>query len=389
MQQSNDMLRIAVLGAGHGGRAMAADLAARGFHVNLYNRTPEHIEQIQQRGGIELTLEQDQHVFGSLQVVSSNIEPVLAGAKLVMVVVPASGHADLARACAPYLEDGQIIVLNPGRTGGALEFKRVLAEEHCQKNIVIAEAGTLLFASRATGPAEARIFRRKNAVPLAALPATSTGEVLDLVQEVYPQFVSAPNVLYTSLNNMGAVFHPALTLLNAGWIEATRGDFQFYTQGVTRSTARMLEVIDRERVTIAASLGVRAQTAIEWLATAYSATGGDLYEAMHDNPGYQGITAPRSLRHRYIFEDVPFSLVPLAALGKRFGVNTWAINSMIQSACAIHSTDYYHRGRTLERMGLTGLRVNEISNLVTYGHTHAPLLAEDADAEFRLQEVSV
>ncbi len=375
----NDLgeLRIAILGAGHGGRAMAADLAARGYHVSLYNRTQQHIETIQARGGIELQLEQEQLVFGELKTVSSHITDVIKGSKLLMVVTPASAHADIARQCAPHLEDGQIIVLHPGRTGGALEFRKVLTESGCTTDVIVAEAATLLFASRATGPAEARIFRRKNTVPLAALPATRTSEVLDIIQEIYPQFVAAPNVLYTSLNNMGAVFHPVLTLLNAGWIERTQGDFQFYTEGVTRSTAHVLEVIDRERVTVAAALGIQAQTAQEWLATAYSATGNNLYEAMHDNPGYRGISAPRSLRHRYIFEDVPFSLVPITELGKQFGVNVWAIESMIQLSCVIHGTDYRHRGRTLDRMGLTGLRVGEITNLVMYGHTSRPMYEDD------------
>ncbi len=369
MQNGMNELRLAVLGAGHGGRAMAADLAARGYHVNLYNRTPEHIEAIRARGGIELQLEEDQVVFGPLHTVSSQMEEVLEGVHLVMVVVPASAHADIAHTCAPFLRDGQIVVLHPGRTGGALEFRRVLNEAGCTADVIIAETETLLFASRAMGPAEARIFRRKNTVPLAALPATRTQEVLDILAEVYPQFVAAPNVLYTSLNNMGAVFHPVLTLLNAGWIESTQGDFEFYMDGVTPSTARVLEVVDRERVTVAAALGVRAQTALEWLAKAYSATGANLYEAMHGNPGYRGIKAPPTLRHRYIFEDVPYSLVPIAELGKRFGVSVAAIDSMIQLACVIHGTDYYHRGRTLERMGLTGLRVSEITQLVTYGST--------------------
>src|SRR5690606_17882601 len=258
-------LRLAVIGAGHGGRAMAADLGMRGFHVNLWNRTAEHIEAIRVRGGIELQFDEDQIAFGPLEVVSSDIQRVLEGVHLIMVVLPASAHADVARLAAPYLEDGQIVVLNPGRTGGALEFRQVLKQAGCTADVTISEAETLLFASRAMGPAEARIFRRKNTVPLAALPATRTGEVLDVMAEVYPQFVAAPNVLYTSLNNMGAVFHPALTLLNSGWIERTQGDFQFYVDGVTRSTAHMLEVIDRGRVTVAAALGIRAQTALEWL----------------------------------------------------------------------------------------------------------------------------
>jgi opine dehydrogenase len=124
---------------------------------------------------------------------------------------------------------------------------------------------------------------------------------------------------------------------------------------------------------VAACLGVRAVTALEWLATAYSATGDNIYEAMHDNPGYAGIMAPRSLRHRYIFEDVPFSLVPISQLGRRFGVNVWGIDSMIRLSCVLHRTDYYHRGRKLEDMGLTGLQISEITSLVNTGHLPPPI----------------
>jgi opine dehydrogenase len=370
-------LQIAVIGAGHGGKSMAADLASRGYAVRLYNRSYEHIEAIALRGGIEVTLEDGRQEFGKLRLVTSNIAAALDGAHLVMVVVPASAHRDVALACAPCLQDGQYVVLNPGRTGGALEFRQVLHETHCTADVVVAEAETLLFASRSDGPAEAHIFRRKNTLPLAALPSTRTPEVLDMLQEVYPQFIAAPNVLYTSLNNMGAVFHPALTLLNAGWIEASGGDFEFYIDGVTPATARILERLDRERVTVATAMGVRAQSAQEWLARAYSAYGDNLYESIHANPGYRGITAPRTLRHRYIFEDVPYSLVPISELGRRFGVDVVAMEAMIQLACVLHGTDYRHRGRTLARMGLEGLSATEITRLVETGVAEMPADAPD------------
>ncbi|MEB2287987.1 MAG: NAD/NADP octopine/nopaline dehydrogenase family protein [Anaerolineae bacterium] len=360
-------LQIAVIGAGHGGKAMAAEMAVRGYTVRLYNRSYEHIEDITARGGIEVTLEDGQQVFGPIPYVTSDMAFALAGAKLVMIVVPASAHRDIALACAPHLRDGQIVVLNPGRTGGALEFRSVLRENNCTADVIIAETETFLFASRSNGPAQAQIFRRKNTVPLAALPSARTSEVLDVLQEVYPQFIIAPNVLYTSLNNMGAVFHPALTLLNAGWIEATGGQFEFYIDGVTPSTAQLLERLDRERVTVATALGIRAQSARDWLARAYSAYGNNLHQAIHANPGYRGITAPRTLRHRYIFEDVPYSLVPISELGKRFGVDVWGMESMIQIACVIDGVDYRHRGRTLERMGLVGLSLREITRLVETG----------------------
>jgi len=299
--------RYTVIGAGHGGKAMAADLAAKGFTVNLYNRTAERISEIALRGEIELEYENSVSRCCCLADVTSDIADALDGADVIMVVVPASGHRDIAHSCAPHLRDGQIVILNPGRTGGALEFRQILNQVGYTADVVVAEAGTFVFASRSTGPAQARIFRRKNVVPLAALPATRTGHVLETVCEAYPQFIPVPNVLHTSLDNMGAIFHPALTLLNAGWIERTKGDFQFYIEGVTRSTAHVLEVLDRERVTIAAALGVRARPALRWLRDAYSAKGETLYEAIQGNPGYQGIKAPRNLRHRYIFEDVLFS----------------------------------------------------------------------------------
>ena len=360
--------QITVVGAGHGGKAMAADLAYQGHEVNLFNRSWHHIDTIAARGGIEIKFEDGTQGFGNLRKVTSEMEEALEDTELIMVVVPASGHRDVARMCAPHLKDGQIIVLNPGRTGGALEFRKVLQESGCTADVIVAEAATLLFASRSTGPAEARIFRRKNTVPLAALPATQTPKVLEVLKDVYPQFIPAPNVLHTSMNNMGAIFHPALSILNAGWIESTGGAFQFYMEGVTPSTSRVLERLDRERVTVAAAMGVRVQTSMEWLAGAYSAYGDTLYEAMHRNPGYKGIMAPATLRHRYIFEDVPYSLVPIAELGRRFGVDVWAMDAMIRLASVIHGTDYWHRGRTLERMGLVGLSVMEITRLVETGN---------------------
>jgi len=365
-------VRYTVIGAGHGGKAMAADLAAKGFQVTLYNRTAERIQEIAVRAAIDLEYESGNSRCCQLALVTSDIGEALEDADVIMVVLPASGHRDVARSCAPYLRNGQIVILNPGRTGGALEFRHILQQQGCDADVMVAEAGTFVFASRSTGPAQARIFRRKNTVPLAALPATSTGHVLETVCEAYPQFIPAPNVLYTSLDNMGAIFHPALTLLNAGWIEQTKGNFQFYVDGVTRSTAHVLEVLDRERVTIAAALGVSARPALRWMKDAYSAEGDTLYEAIQANPGYRGIMAPRNLRHRYIFEDVPFSLVPLVSLGKQFGVDTWAIDAMIRLACVIHGTNYYERGRTVADMGLKGLRVSEVVRYVQEGIIDPP-----------------
>ena len=360
--------KYTVIGAGHGGKAMAAHLALMGFPVTLYNRTFDHIEVIKKRGGIEIeSNEAGVQGFGRLKRVTSDIGEALQEAEMVMVVVPSSAHADIAKVAAPFLRDGQTVVLHPGRTGGALEFDKSLRDSGCSMDITIAEAETFIYASRSDGPAQAHIFRIKEAVPLAALPAVRTAAVLQKMNEAYPQFIDGVNVLHTGLNNMGAIFHPALTLLNVGWIEATHGDYQFYIDGVTPSVARMLEALDRERVTVASSLGLRARTAMEWLKLAYDTTGEDLHEAIQNQPGYYGIKAPSTLSHRYIFEDVPMSLVPIASLGERYGVSVHGMESMIRVACIIHRTDYWRRGRTVEKLGIGGLSVSELTRFVNEG----------------------
>jgi len=359
---------MTVIGAGHGGKAMAAHLSLMGFPVTLYNRTYEHVEVIKKRGGVDLESDEPGACgFAKLKQVTSDIAEALNGAEIIMVVVPSSAHADIAKAVAPHIKDGQSIILHPGRTCGALEFEKVLHDAGCSADITLAEAETFIYASRSDGPAQARIFRIKEAVPLAALPATRTEQVLKKINEAYPQFIDGVNVLYTGLNNMGAIFHPALTLLNVGWIEATHGDYQFYIDGVTPSVARMLEALDRERVTVASSLGLRARTAMEWLKLAYDTTGEDLHDAIHNQPGYYGIKAPSTLSHRYIFEDIPMSLVPIASLGEQYGVSVRGMDSIIRIACIVHHTDYWRRGRTVNKLGITGLSVNELIRYVNEG----------------------
>jgi opine dehydrogenase len=171
----------------------------------------------------------------------------------------------------------------------------------------------------------------------------------------------------TSLNNIGSIFHPAVTVLNAGRIESTNGDFEYYTEGITPSVAMILEKMDRERVNVAEALGFQAMTAREWLYMAYDAAGRTLYEAMRNNRGYDGIMAPKTVMTRYITEDVPMSLVPIASLGKLCGVPTPIIDSIIMLSSILHNTDYWECGRTADRMGLTGMSIREIRSFITEG----------------------
>lgn len=363
---------FAVVGAGHGGLAMAGHLALMGYDVRLYNRSGGRLAPVRAAGGIRLEGALDG--FAPLRVATDDPEAAVAGADAIMVVVPASGHREVARLLAPHLRSGQIVILHPGRTLGAIEFEHALREAGCQADALVAEAQTLVYASRAVGPARVRVFRVKRHVPVAALPAGRTSEVIRRVGPALPQLVPAPHVLKTSLDNIGAVLHPAPALLNLARVEGGV-PFEYYVDGITPAVAAVLEAVDAERLAVAAALGVQACSAREWLAEVYGAAGLDLGAAIRTNAAYRGIPAPAGLPTRYLSEDVPTGLVPLASLGEFLEVPTPAINSLITLASLAAGTDFRRTGRTLERVGLTGMSVGDIHAYVVEGRERACRIA--------------
>lgn len=362
VQAKGARIKYAVVGAGHGGLSMAGHLGIMGYAVNLYNRTDENLEAVRWHGGIKV----DGQVrgFGPIAKATSDMAEAISDADVIMVVTPSTAHRSLAELMGPHLRDNQIVVLNPGRTGGVLEFRKVLDDRQITARILLAETQTFIYASRALSRYEGYIYRIKNSVPLATLPAYWIPDVLAVINPAFPQFVAGNNVLSTSLENIGAIFHPALTILNAGWIEETHGNFDYYLQGITPSIAELLELMDRERVAVATALGIHSVSAREWLYLTYDSAGRDFYEAIHNTESYRGIKAPQNIYHRYIFEDVPMSLVPLASLGALLKVPTPMIEIVIRLGSVLHNKDYWQEGRTVEKLGLAGMSVKQIRQLV-------------------------
>ena len=367
LKKSNKIsdLKFAVIGAGNGGQAMASHLALMGLKVNLYNRAKERIKDIQKKGGIAVS--GAINGFGELNRITTDIKEAIEDVNIVMVVIPASGHEDIAKVCAPHLKDGQIVILSPGRTFGALEFINTVRKNGSDADIIIAEAQTIIYTSRYKEGAKVEILALKKRVPLAALPANRTEDVIEIMKEIYPQLVPAINVLKTGLDNIGAIFHPTPTLLNVGWIETPRTQFKYYYEAITPTVAKFLEIIDKERIKVAKALGIDAISAKDWLYEAYGVRGETLYEALQNNDKYRTIDAPTTLQHRYIFEDVPTGLVPIASLGDVLGVSTPNIKLIIQLASMLTGIDFWKNGRTVEKLGLKGLGVDEIKNLVERG----------------------
>jgi len=365
-----DIRRVAILGAGHGGCAAACDLAQRGIEVRLHARREDSLAPLRAEGGVRA--EGALHGLVPVAVMTTNLAEAVAGADLVMLVVPAVAHGFYARALAPLLGSGQPVFINPGHTGGGLHFVHELKRAGYRGEVKTCETVTLTYICRKTGPATVAIFSHTRNLGFAAFPGRHADELLDALRPLYPEITPASSVLETAFGNINAVLHPPGMVLNAGWIEDTGGDFLFYREGITPAVGRVIAAVDGERMAVAAALGVPATSFIEaffnaGLTTRAAMESGDIARACRESTPNKAIRSPPGLDHRYIHEDIGYGLVPLTAFAGLCGVETPTIDALIHLASEMMEIPYGASGLTLAGMGLAALAGDDLARFVMEG----------------------
>jgi len=379
--------KIAVLGGGHGGCTMAADLSMGGHEVNLFE-LPEFsasIEPIQQKGGLDIIARKpggnDFQLPGGGKTgfakisgkITTNIEEAVKDTELIMLVVPSFGRDRFVQELGKHLEDGQIVVVWPGYFG-AMRCAKILDDMGVKKDITICETESLIYATKKTGLTRILTKDKKDRLMCATFPAIRTEETIERLQEVFPAVVPAKNVLVTTLQNCNIVLHPPSALLNLYRVE--RKFFPYFEDmggpfirayDITPGMAGVMEAMDEERHALAQRLGVDIMTLKESLEAYYHAEGEDLYETVLNCPPYQKQVAPTSLDHRYVAEDIPFGLVPVASLADQLQQPVPTIKGLIAIACAETKNNYWDMGLTAEKLGLAGKSAQQIMDWVNLG----------------------
>lgn len=346
---------IAILGAGHGGCAAAADLSLRGYSVRLHGRSAERLAPLRAIGGLEVKGVHES--FVRLPCITTRVDEAVAGADLVMLVVPSVAHEAYAQELAPLVSPELPIYLNPGHTGGGLHFVHELRRAGYTKPIQTCETVTLTYVCRMTGPAAVHVYSYIKRLAFAAFPGKNAPRLYELLKPIYSEIVPASSVLETALTNLNAIFHPPGMIMNAGWIEHTGGNFLFYREGITESIGRVTAAIDAEKMAVAKALNVTAQPFLDafyraGLTTKAALESGSIARACQESEPNKAIKSPPSLNHRYVHEDVGYGLAPISAFGVLAGVKTPTIDALIDLAGAAIGTDFRATGLTLEKMGL-------------------------------------
>jgi opine dehydrogenase len=358
---------IAVIGGGNGGKAAAADLTLQNKHVRLFE-FPEF------KSNLEAILETRiltaaGAVAGQAQLdrVTSDLGEAMAGVDTVMICTQALTHERVAHEIAPFVKPDQLLILNPGSTGGALHFANVFRKLGLKQLPTMVETSTLTYGCRAKD-ARVEISVKVNRVAYGTLPAKAAGRIGPELEALYPGLVRTASVLEAGLNNGNPVIHPPITILNGARIENEGDRTFFYKDGVSPTVARLIRKLDEERMALLGALGYPAQPDPATSVQQGYAGSADYYECYKNGPGYVGFRNPNTLDNRYFHEDIGMGLVMFCSLGEFLNVPTPTCQAIVHMGEAISGINYTAEGkRTMASLGLKGLSLAALTSYLETG----------------------
>lgn len=351
-------MKIAILGAGNAGCAVAADLTMHGHEVTLiktsHSMHDDNFAFLQENDG-KMTLNE----FGDIK--TANIHKVsrdvadIQGAEVVIIYIQTNFHEQLIERIAPYLEDDQILLINPGYLSTAYVLK------HCaNKNIIVAEAESSFIDGRIMEPGLFRVGFRNVRNPIGIYPSARKDEAIAKLDQLGERFVYLDSVVEAALHNPNLIVHTVGSVMSIPRIEKSKGDFCMYHEAYTRdnlATWRILEALDAEKMLILEKLGFERKSYVE--ACKYRNSLDDNIDAKEVFLNYAEMPTrakgPTVVDSRYISEDVPQGLVMLEALGKALKVETPITSGLIAIASAGLGRDLRIEGRTTVGLGIENI----------------------------------
>lgn len=347
-----------MLGAGNAGCAVSADLTMHGHEVTLIKTShamhDDNFNYLLENNG-KMTLNE----FGEIKTAyiheCTRDVARIKDAEVVIIYIQTNFHEQLIERIAPYLQDGQILLINPGYLSTAYVLK------HCpDKDLIIAEAESSFIDGRIMEPGLFRVGFRNVRNPIGIYPSSRKEEAIAKLNLLGERFVYLDSVVEAALHNPNLVVHTVGSVMSIPRIEKSKGDFCMYHEAYTRdnpSTWRILEALDAEKMDVLEKLGFDRLSYVE--ACKYRNSLDEAIDAKEVFLNYAEMDTrakgPTVVDSRYISEDVPQGLVMLEALGKALDVATPIASGLIAIAGAALGRDLRAEGRTPEGLGMENI----------------------------------
>lgn len=341
-------MRIAILGGGHGAYAAAADLSEKGHEIRLWRRDTAAFAPVLSGGAIRV-IDADGSRTVEIAEPTTDIGVAVRGAELILIPSPASAQADIARAIAPHLEDGQVVFLPPG-TFGSYIMDRIARESGSRAQVTYAETGTLPYLARKRAPDEVAITIRATRLPTGAYPAKRSDHAHEVIAQAYPAIEACEDALSAALMNAGPIIHPPLILLNAAPLQHFER-WDIHHEGTQPAVRAVTNVLDSERIAVREALGYAAPHFP--LADHYNSDRwmyGDAHKKLVESGDWREHIDLH--HHRYMTEDVVLGLAFLDSVAQWAACEAPVTGGLLAVAGAILGKDLRQGPRTLGSLGL-------------------------------------
>lgn len=349
-------MKIAVLGAGNSGCALASDYAARGHEVTLIKTSSsmheDNFAYLEKNGGEMIMDEFGTETRCRIAHLSRDISDV-QGKEVVLLCTQTGYHKAVLQRVMPQLVAGQILLIVPGYLSTAYAIAA-----DCADGVIIAEAESNFIDGRISDMGRFKVGFRNVRNPVGIYPAGARDKAMTVLAKLGTPFTLLESVVEAALHNPNMIVHTVGAVMSIPRIEATKGDYCMYHEVFTPSVWAILEALDAEKMNVLTKLGYEPLPYVEACKFRNSLdearSGKEVFFEYASMP--TRAKGPVCVDSRYISEDVPQGLVLLESMGKTLNVPTPVCSALIALATAALGRDMRAEGRSIDRLGEDNIR---------------------------------
>ena len=359
------MKKVTIIGCGNAGLIHAAKLIEKGHEVALLKTSSTNSDFyniIKSEGGYNVKDDTNggNRFFVRPSIVTRNVEKAIGFGDIIMVMTTTLQHESIAQLIAPFVRDGQIIVLVPGYLG-SLIFKKYI-----DKKVIYSEWETTAYNGRIMDSMYVRIsfYNPRNAISVT--PSNEAENVLTILSQCFSntQYLRR-NLLESALHNPNYIVHPIGILFSASRIEYSKGEFWMYKEAFTDSVVNVIKAFDIEKNKMLQAFGCQPLDyfdAAKWRNEEnLNIDAMAVFKSFADSSN----KGPSFVNHRYLLEDVPMGLGLYVSIGKILGLDTSIQEAIISLSSALLNKDLKKNARTIQALlGKTDVTIDDINEVI-------------------------
>lgn len=343
---------------------MAALIASKNMDVCVWGPTSNGIEPLLEGKGIssEGVLAGEFRVSASLDIAAA-----VKDAGVIIVAVPGNGHKSVMDLLAPHIRQDQVVAISSHMSLSALYLSRLLSVRGLA--CPISAWATTATTGKRTGAGRVHLTTVRQHIVASTVRrddwACATERLTTIFGDV---FVQAADLMAVTLTNVNPEVHLAVALCNLTRMEY--GEKWGTYRGISGAVGRLIEALDRERLSLAARFGLEVHTLQEHLHESFGLPIGSVAEmAAEQHVRRRGASpGPATLEHRYVTEDVPFGIVPIVEFGGIAGVDMSLHEAGLGLIDALYGRSFTDENDILPRLGIDGLSGERLLALCRTGY---------------------